>query len=423
MASGGKPDGKKPSAKRAGSRGDGRKSPSGKGGRKPGAKRGAGKAPAARRKFPRFALLAAWIFALTVLVATIYWSGSGRDLRPESRDSAQTLGPSKAEAPGREPSSGALTTGPEQTNRPLGKPAAPKDPKNSGQASLPAASEAPKDLGQAALPAGPSLPPKPAFSSKDLPPDPLPAKDQLALVRPSPGVSALKPPTVPVPARVAIVIDDFGRDLESAKKFLSLPFPVTFSVLPFQAHSAEIARLAHSEGREVILHLPMEPQGYPRPDPGRGALLLSMSGDAIRSAMGSALDVSPYFRGVNNHMGSKMTENPKAMKTVLEELNRRGLFFLDSCTSSKSRAWVVAREMKMPGRRRDIFLDHNPSADSVRAQISKLIRKARAEGTALAIGHPHQATLKALREASGEFGKHGVKIVPASELMSGIDPR
>jgi polysaccharide deacetylase 2 family uncharacterized protein YibQ len=189
------------------------------------------------------------------------------------------------------------------------------------------------------------------------------------------------------------------------------------SVLPHQAHSREIAELAHRKGREVILHLPMEPLDS-RENPGRGALLLSMSGDEIRRNISAALDTSPYFDGVNNHMGSRMTRDVQIMKTVLLELKGRDLFFLDSMTTNESKGWKVAMELKMPTLKRDVFLDDNPSADAVRSQISRLVKIAKVRGTALAIGHPHEATLKALQEVAGHFREEGIEVVAARDLMN-----
>jgi len=269
------------------------------------------------------------------------------------------------------------------------------------------------------LPAGPTIPPKPTFTSRDLPPDPAPSRDLLALNKPAPARPSIPPPpTEPVLARAAIVIDDLGPDVEIVRKLLALPFPVTFSVMPFQPHSSEVAELVHSHGGEVMLHLPMEPLGYPKKDPGKGALMASMPEEAIRKGVRDALNISPHFRGINNHMGSRLTEDARAMKTVVDEVNRRGLFFLDSFTSTRSRGLAAAHELNCPSRKRDIFLDHNASLDSVRAQMSRFIRIARQQGTALAIGHPHETTLKVLREAAGQFGKNGIRIVPVSELMS-----
>jgi len=233
---------------------------------------------------------------------------------------------------------------------------------------------------------------------------------------PAPLPSTPSPDISPKLARACIVIDDLGPDIGIAKQFASLPFPITFSVLPHQTHSREIAELAHEKGLEVILHLPMEPLDS-RQNPGRGALLVSMSGDEIRRNIRVALDTSPYFDGVNNHMGSRMTLDAEMMKTVLSELKLHNLFFLDSMTTGGSKGWKTARELKMSALKRDIFLDDNPSANAVRSQITRLVRIARVKGTALAIGHPRGTTLKSLQEAAGYLRQEGIEIVAARDLI------
>jgi hypothetical protein len=226
---------------------------------------------------------------------------------------------------------------------------------------------------------------------------------------PSPGIQ----PGLP---KVSIVIDDFGPDVAIARQFASLPFPVTLSVLPHQAHSREIAELAHQAGREVILHLPMEPLSR-RENPGPGALLLSMPADQIRHNIREALETSPYFDGVNNHMGSRMTRNEQAMITVLSELKGRDLFFIDSMTTNESKGWKAAKELKIPALKRDIFLDDDPSADAVGSQIARLIKVAKIRGTALAIGHPRETTLRSLQGAAAHFREEGIEMVAARELI------
>lgn len=218
-------------------------------------------------------------------------------------------------------------------------------------------------------------------------------------------------------ARAAIIIDDMGQSLEMARKFMAIPIPITFAVLPYQRHSKEIAELAHSRGHEVILHLPMEPHGYPKVDPGQGALLLSMSRENLIENLRKAIDATPDLSGVNNHMGSRFTEEADPMKTVLEEIHRRGLYFIDSCTSPESAAPGVARKLRLPFRQRDVFLDNEQSDDSIRGQVQQLIRKARVEGTAVAIGHPHESTLNVLRQEAARFGREQVQIVPARDLV------
>ena len=217
--------------------------------------------------------------------------------------------------------------------------------------------------------------------------------------------------------KASIVIDDFGPDVVIARQFASLPFPVTLSVLPHQAHSHEIAELAHQAGKEVILHLPMEPLNG-RGNPGPGALLLSMSADQIRRNIRAALDTSPYFDGVNNHMGSRMTRDEQTMKTVLSELKRRDLFFIDSMTTSESKGWKAAKELKIPTIKRDIFLDDDPSADAVRLQIARFMKVAKVRGMALAIGHPRETTLRSLQEAAPHFREAGIEMVAARDLIN-----
>jgi len=152
--------------------------------------------------------------------------------------------------------------------------------------------------------------------------------------------------------------------------------------------------------------------------PGPGALLLSMSGDQIRRNIKAALDTSPYFDGVNNHMGSRMTRDAHIMETVLSELKGRGLFFIDSMTTNESKGWKVARELKIPTLKRDIFLDDDPSAEAIRSQIARLVKIAKIRGMALAIGHPHKTTSRSLQEEAAHFGEKGIEIVAVRDLIN-----
>jgi polysaccharide deacetylase 2 family uncharacterized protein YibQ len=203
-----------------------------------------------------------------------------------------------------------------------------------------------------------------------------------------------------------------------AKRFLRLPIPITFSILPYQPHSREIAQLVHSEHGEAILHMPMEPQEYPKVNPGKGALLVAMSAATMQKTIRTALDFSPHIAGMNNHMGSRFTENAAFMEIVLSELHQRRLYFLDSWTSPRSTGATVARKLHVPSRQRDIFLDHKVSEENTLAQIEQLIRKAKIKGTAIAIGHPHESTLQALQRRAERFRKEKIEVVPLGTLMS-----
>lgn len=174
--------------------------------------------------------------------------------------------------------------------------------------------------------------------------------------------------------------------------------------------------MAHSKGREVILHLPMEPLDR-RVNPGPGALLVSMSGDQIRLGVTAALDTSPYFDGLNNHMGSRLTQDARAMGIVLSVLKHRKLFFIDSMTINTSVGWKEARRMMVPTCKRDVFLDDNLLAAAIRSQIAKAVEIAKVRGAALAIGHPREITLQTLQAAAPYFRQEGVEMVCAHDLV------
>jgi polysaccharide deacetylase 2 family uncharacterized protein YibQ len=143
-----------------------------------------------------------------------------------------------------------------------------------------------------------------------------------------------------------------------------------------------------------------------------------MSGPRLLEALTMALASVPFADGVNNHMGSIFTEQVEPMKLVLSELHKRGLFFLDSYTTPQSVACSAAGELHVPCGRRDIFLDHEVHEDFVRSQLTRLIREAKIQGSAVAIGHPHAATLKVLTQEAGRFSKERVAIVPLRELLT-----
>lgn len=224
------------------------------------------------------------------------------------------------------------------------------------------------------------------------------------------------PPPVP---RLAVVIDDIGRNRAEAIGFLELRVPVTLAILPHQPHSAEVATLARSRGREFLLHLPMEPQGYPSTNPGEGALLSGMSESRVRELVESALRAVPGVSGVNNHMGSRLTEQEEPMRWVMEELRRRGLYFLDSLTSPRSVAGSVAAQAGLAWARRDVFLDNVREESAVRAQFRRAVERAKAAGRAVAIGHGNDVTLRVLRDAEPMLQSTGVRVVPLREVLQG----
>ena len=214
---------------------------------------------------------------------------------------------------------------------------------------------------------------------------------------------------------VAVVIDDVGLDRPRSKRAWELPGPLTMSFLPYAKDLREQAKAGRAKGHELMLHLPMEPNG--RNDPGPNALLVSLSDAELRQRTTAALDSFDGYAGVNNHMGSRFTAFKPGMETVLRQFKGRGLMFLDSRTSAQSVGDQLAQEMGVPSIVRHVFLDDDESLDSVRKKLAEAEAIARRQGFVVVIGHPHEATLQALGEwLPGVQGK-GLALAPATAVL------
>ena len=223
------------------------------------------------------------------------------------------------------------------------------------------------------------------------------------------------PPRTKLP-KVAIIIDDLGYDKKIAEKFLALDAAFTFSILPFSPFQKKIARRAHDKGLEVMLHLPMEPMEYPAVNPGPGTLLTTMSPDQLISQLEKNLDTLPFIKGVNNHMGSKLTTESTQLYQIFSILKKRGLFFVDSRTTAKTLCKPSARMFKVPFAQRDVFIDHQQQPEFIRQQINKLIEIADRYGVAVGIAHPHVTTYTILKALLPDL-KEKVQLVPASQIV------
>jgi uncharacterized protein len=234
--------------------------------------------------------------------------------------------------------------------------------------------------------------------------------------------AAIRQGAAPAPAkragpRVAIVIDDLGDSLETAKRVLALEPAVTVAVIPFRSASAAVAAAAVAGGREVILHLPLEPERPTAMDGARGFLRTAMEPARMEDQLEHDLRAVPYIVGVNGHMGSRFTSDPRAMRTLLGALRARGLFFLDSKTSPESVAAEIAAGLQVPFAERNVFLDHDPAPAAVTKALALAARVARDTGQAIAIGHPHAVTLAALASWLPEAARQGIEVVPLSALV------
>lgn len=226
-------------------------------------------------------------------------------------------------------------------------------------------------------------------------------------LRPSPGARG----------RLAILLDDAGQSNDLLKAAAALPESVGVSVLPFLPHTADIANAMHEAGHEVWLHLPMEPEGYPKNNPGPGALLVSMSSSEIRQAVHDALNNVPHVVGINNHMGSKATADLRTMTWVMQELKARRMAFIDSRTTRKTVAEQAAETQGVPASRRDVFLDNERTRDAILTQLDEAVTRCRVEGQAIAIGHLDRVTVDVLHEQLPRLSQRGADLVAPSELV------
>ncbi len=227
-----------------------------------------------------------------------------------------------------------------------------------------------------------------------------------------PAFSPLPEPALPIPA-IAIIIDDLGEQWQAGKRTLELPGDITLAILPFSTHGRRLAEIALQQSREVMLHAPMEPLSHPA---WRDGLTRSMPEAELRRELRRMLDALPQIRGVNNHMGSALTQEREAMNWVMAELAPRGLYFIDSRTTPGSQALGAAQRHALPSARRDIFLDNVRTQEAIEQQFQALLRLARARGQAIAIGHPYPETLSFLEKALVDL--KGVRLVPVSHLLS-----
>lgn len=222
-------------------------------------------------------------------------------------------------------------------------------------------------------------------------------------------------PAAAIP-EIAIIIDDMGTRLDAGRRVIGLPGPVACAFLPYAPHTDNLARQAHRRGKEVMLHLPMATvEGRPLD---RGGLTLDMTEAELITTLAADLARVPHAVGVNNHMGSLLTRHPGHMLWLMRELRRReGLFFVDSRTTRHTVAQLLAFENAIPSVSRDVFLDDEPTAEGVTREFRRLLGLARRNGSALAIGHPHPATLDLLERELPRLAGQGVKLVPIARLV------
>jgi polysaccharide deacetylase 2 family uncharacterized protein YibQ len=268
-----------------------------------------------------------------------------------------------------------------------------------------AAAVPPRELPAQVLPR--ELPP--AVSPRELP-------EQRVARTPTWLRNAVAPPLIDDRPEIAIMIDDLGLNRHNTAALNALKGPLTLAFLPYATDLDAQTQAARAAGHELMLHVPMEPIGadWPGPD----ALLSSLSPSEFLSRLRNQLRSFRGFVGVNNHMGSLLTADRPRMDEVMTELKARGLLFVDSRTTSKTLAAIEAQRLGVPHAERDVFLDNEADLDAIRGQLAATERIARRRGVAIAIGHPHDLTIEALRGWLPTLEERGFALVPISTVVA-----
>ncbi|MEJ2345381.1 MAG: divergent polysaccharide deacetylase family protein [Gammaproteobacteria bacterium] len=232
----------------------------------------------------------------------------------------------------------------------------------------------------------------------------------LAGVSPAPAVAGADEPAI------SIIIDDLGGRFDADLEAVRLPGPVACAFLPHDEYTRQLAELAYANHKEVMLHLPMQTVGNRRLD--AGGLTMHMTHREFLRTLAADIAAVPHLVGINNHMGSLLTQHAGDMLWLMRAIHHRGdLFFVDSRTTKATVAMQVAMETHVPTTERDVFLDDDRSIPAIRAQFQRLLALARAHGSAVAIGHPHPHTLRVLREMLPQLADEGIRLIPVRAMI------
>ena len=238
----------------------------------------------------------------------------------------------------------------------------------------------------------------------------------LALVKVGPPGALYVPEREALHGSVAIVLDDFGYTKNNLFSLKGIGVPLTIAVLPDAPYTKSVCAFARKNGIEVILHLPMEPERSTE-SLEKDTVMTDMSDEEIRKTIRTALRKTPGAVGISNHMGSKATKDERVMEIVMDEVSKRGMFFLDSMTTSRSACGRMAREKGVPFAKRTIFIDNVLDRKAITAQLERTAVIASVEDSVVAIGHDRTATVMTLKEILPDMEKRGIRFVPLSEVV------
>lgn len=214
----------------------------------------------------------------------------------------------------------------------------------------------------------------------------------------------------------SIIIDDLGNNYEQGQTAINFPAALTLSILPQTTFATTLATQAHANHKEVMLHLPLQSVEHHRLSP--GTLQLHMTRQQFDQSLKKNLASVPHVRGINNHMGSLLSQHPGHMDWLMAEISGlNNVYFIDSLTSHKSVIADTASHYRIPNLVRDVFLDPDAKPDTIRQQFDRFIDVVKRKGYAIAIAHPYPTTLSFLRNNLDKLAEHGIELVPVSKLL------
>lgn len=216
-------------------------------------------------------------------------------------------------------------------------------------------------------------------------------------------------------SQIALIIDDMGNNQQDALAF-ALPANVAFAILPNKPLSTTFSKRAAAQQREVMLHMPMESLAGNNQE--KNVLLASMPPHQIVHTLKVALSTVPDAVGVNNHMGSRLTQLSLPMSITMEFLSKQGLFFVDSRTTRYSKAEDIAKQNGVLSTKRNVFIDHTPNFEQIDKQFHRLLHLSKKYGYAVGIAHPYPQTLEYLKIHLSRLQQHGIELVKLSDIVS-----
>lgn len=259
---------------------------------------------------------------------------------------------------------------------------------------------------------------KPSKAEKAKPVKETPATQKTAPIKQKEKIVVSKIDKIPLSLKqVAIIIDDIGYDLGPVRELLKIDADITFAILPLCSHSREAAEMLHKAHRETLLHLPMEPNSYPKEKPGNGALFTDMNSEELIFQLEKDLASVPYVSGVNNHMGSKFMADEGKLVLIFNKLKKKKMFFIDSRTTVNTQASAAAEKANIQMASRKVFIDNDRDYNEIYKKLLEVTQNSSDVSPVIIIGHPYPETIRAIKDASRVLREKGILIVPVSKLI------